>query len=138
MLDEDHEPSEKEILAAIGVGDLWLDLKQYLEQRYDFLPEVVFYGKKYGWTVRYRKSGKTLCSLIPEYGAFIVLIVLGRREAEKAAEIFDELSPMTQKLIGSTKELNDGKWLWIRVQKPAHIEDVKRLLVTKREPRSLD
>ena len=134
MLNEDHDPTEKEILATIGVADLWLDLNQYLDQRYDFLPDQVFYGKKYGWTIRYRKSGKTLCSLFPESGAFTALVVLGRKEGEKASQILDELSPATRKLIGSTKQLHDGKWLWIRVLEPAHVEDVKRLLATKRKP----
>ena len=134
LLDEDHEPSEEEILAAIGAGDLWLDLKKYIDQSYDFVPELIFYGKKYGWTIRYRKSGKTLISLFPEQGAFTALIVLGKKEGEKAAERLDELSPATRKLIGSVKQLHDGKWLWIRVLEPAHVEDVKRLLATKRKP----
>ena len=124
MLDEGHKPGEEEILAAVGHADLWLDLKHYLEQSYDFLPELVFYGRKYGWTLRYRKSGRTLCSLFPEYGAFTVLIVLGRREAEKAVRILGELSRATRRLIGNTKQLHDGKWLWIPVREPEQVEDV--------------
>jgi hypothetical protein len=134
LLDEDHKPSEEEILTTIGAGDLWLDVKEYIDQSYDFVPEMVFYGKKYGWTIRYRKSGKTLISLFPEHGAFTALIVLGKKEGKKAAEMLDELSPATRKLIGSTKQLHDGKWLWIRVLEPAHVEDVKCLLATKRKP----
>jgi hypothetical protein len=134
MLNADHEPSEEEMLAAVGAADLWLDLKQYLDQSYDFFPEPVFYGRKYGWTIRYRKGGKTLCSLFPEHGAFTVLVVLGKREAEKAARILGELSPVTRRLIGSAAQLHDGKWLWIRVHESAQLEDVKRLLATKRKP----
>ena len=134
MINEDHEPEEEEITAFVGDADLWLNLKQYLEQRYDFLPETIFYGKKYCWTIRYRKGGKTLCSLFPECGAFTVLVVLGRKEGEKAAQILDELSPATRKLIGSVRQLHDGKWLWIRVFEAAQVEDVKRLLATKKKP----
>jgi len=134
LLDGDHEPSEEEILAAMGAGDVWLDLKEYIDQSYDFAPELIFYGKKYGWTIRYRRSGKTLISLFPEHGAFTALIVLGKKEGEKAAGMLDKLSPATRKLIGSVKQLHDGKWLWIRVLEPAHGEDVKRLLATKRKP----
>lgn len=134
MLDGDHEPGKREILAAIGAGDLWLELKQYVDQRYDFLPELVFYGKKYGWTIRYRKSGKTLISLFPEHGAFTALVVLGRKEGEKAAEMLQELSSATRNLIGSAQQLHDGKWLWIRALEPAHVEDVKRLLAIRRKP----
>ncbi len=134
MLNEAHEPSDEELLTAIGAADLWLDLRQYLEQSYDFQSEIVFYGKKYGWTIRYRKNGKTLCSLFPEHGAFTVLVVLGRQEGEKSVEILDELSPATRELIGSGTQLHDGKWLWIRVLERAHIEDVKLLLAAKRKP----
>lgn len=134
MLDEDHKPSDRDILDAIGAGDLWLDLIEYIDQSYDFLPELVFYGKKYGWTIRYRKSGKTLISLFPEHGAFTALIVFGKKEGEKVAAMLDELSSSTCDLIGGAKQLHDGKWLWIRVLKPAHVEDVKRLLGAKRKP----
>ena len=137
LLDEHHEPSEEEIISTVGGAKLWIELKQYLNQKYDFIPEKVFYGKKYGWTVRYRKSGRTLCSLFPEHGAFTVLVVLGKKEGIKASQIIDELSPTTRNLIGSTNQLHDGKWLWIRVLETSHVEDVKCLLETKRKPMSL-
>jgi len=35
MLAEDHQPSEEEILAAIGAGELWSDLKEYIDQSYE-------------------------------------------------------------------------------------------------------
>jgi hypothetical protein len=134
MLDEHHEPSEQEMLAAIGAGELWLELKEYISQSYDFVPELVFYGKKYGWTIRYRKSGKTLVSLFPELGAFTALVVLGKKEGEKVAGRLDEFSSTTRELMGSAKQLHDGKWLWIRVLEPSQVEDVKRLLAAKRKP----
>jgi hypothetical protein len=134
MLNEDHRPLENEIHSFIGNTDLWLDLKQYLDQNYNFIPELVFYGRKYGWTIRYRKSGKTLCSLFPEQGAFTTLIVLGKKEGEKSSQTFNMLSTEIRNLIGSAKHLHDGKWLWIRVFKQAHVEDVKQLLAIKRKP----
>jgi hypothetical protein len=134
MLDAHHEPGDEEIVAAIGKRELWQDLRNYVDQSYDFAPELVFYGRKYGWTVRYRKSGRTLVSLFPEQGAFTALVVLGKKDGEKAARVMDELSPSTRDLIGSTEQLHDGKWLWIRVLEPSDVEDVKRLLRAKRRP----
>ena len=96
---------------------------------------MVIRDLNYGYSNhRYRKSGKTLCSLFPESSAFTALVVVGRKEAEKVSRILDELSPATRKLIGDTKQLHDGRWLWIRVLEPAQVEDVKRLLATKRKP----
>ena len=136
MLDKDLEPSEEDIRAAIGNADSWIDLRDYLDKNYDFQPEKVFYAKKYGWTIRYRRSGKTLCSLFPEHGAFSALVVLGRKETEKVNSVLDQLSPEVQDLIAETEQLHDGKWLWIRVLEPRHVEDIKLLLAAKRKPLS--
>lgn len=48
--------------------------------------------------------------------------------------MFDQLSSATSDLIGSAKQLHDGKWLWMRVLEPTHVEDLKRLLAAKRKP----
>ncbi|KAA3654574.1 MAG: DUF3788 family protein [Calditrichaeota bacterium] len=84
--------------------------------------------------IRYRKSGKTLISLFPEHGAFTALVVLGKKESENVMGIREQLSPSTRDLIGSTNQLQDGKWLWIRVLDPSQVEDVKQLLQAKRKP----
>ncbi len=135
MLDGEHQPIEADILKTVGKKKVWLDLKQYLEQNYDFVPELVFYGAKYGWTIRYRKSGKTLCSLFPEKGAFTVLLVLGKQEAEKALSMLDEFSTRVRKLLNGAEQRRDGRWLWIRVVTSADADDVKELLKVKRKPK---
>ncbi|WP_455465217.1 DUF3788 family protein, partial [Candidatus Hodarchaeum mangrovi] len=65
MLDNSHKPDLREIELFIGdqMTTEWLEMTKFLETNYDFKPETVFYGNKYGWTIRYRKSGQTLCSL---------------------------------------------------------------------------
>ena len=135
MLDGEHQPTEAEILKTIGKKKVWLDLKQYLEQNYDFVPELVFYGAKYGWTIRYRKSGKTLCSLFPEKGAFTVLLVLGKQETEKALSMLDEFNTRVRKLVNGAEQRRDGRWLWIRVVTSVDADDIKELLKVKRKPK---
>ena len=135
MLDGEHQPTEADILKSIGKKKVWLDLKQYLEQNYDFVPELVFYGAKYGWTIRYRKSGKTFCSLFPEKGAFTVLLVLGKQEAQKALSMLNEFSTRVGKLVNGAEQRRDGRWLWIRVVTSVNAADVKELLKVKRKPK---
>ena len=137
MLDGEHQPTEQEILDTIGQATAWLNLRQYIEQNYNFVPELVFYGKKYGWTIRYRKSSKTLCSLFPEKGAFTALVVLGRKEAEKALSVLEEFGPRVRKLLEGTEQLHDGRWLWIRVLSEGEAEDIQELLRVKRRPRKV-
>lgn len=135
MTDKAHMPTEEEIVSFIGerAKKVWLELRQFIEDNYDMVSETVFYGAKYGWTIRYRKSGKTLCSLFPETGGFTVLIVLGKKESEKALSMRDELSSKIYEFLGDTKQLHDGRWLWIRLLTTSDTVDIKKLLQIKKK-----
>ncbi|MFQ5980141.1 MAG: DUF3788 domain-containing protein [Candidatus Heimdallarchaeota archaeon] len=137
MLDKTHQPTDDEIVNYIGEGaaEAWLEIRQFLEKYYDFVPETVFYGAKYGWTIRYRKSGKTLCSFFPEKGGFTLLITFGKKEAEKALSLRDELSAKIRTLLENAKQLRDGRWLWIRVMDASDNPDIKKLVQIKRKPK---
>jgi hypothetical protein len=137
MTDKAHKPTEEEIVSFIGepAKEAWLEIRQFLEDHYDITPETIFYGTKYGWTIRYRKSGKTLCSLFPEKGGFTVLITLSKKESEKAHSIQDELSSKINKLLEDTEQLHDGRWLWIKLSTTSGTNDIKKLLQIKRKPK---
>jgi hypothetical protein len=137
MLDGTHTPTEREIMDFIedsGATEAWTGLRKFMQDKYDTIPEMIF-DKKQGWDLRYRKSGKTLTTLTPEKGSVRVLIVLGREEAAKALSMRKELSPKMYKLIEDTKQLHDGRWLWIRLHVARDAEDVKKLLQLKRKPK---
>ena len=76
-----------------------------------------------------------MCSLFPEKGAFSALIVLGKKEAEQALSMADEFGLNVRKVLTSTEQLHDGRWLWIRVLSAGDADDVKRLLNAKRRPK---
>ena len=137
MIDKTQTPTEEEMMIFIGkqAGDVWVELRHFIDGNYDFVPETAFYGAKHGWTVRYRRSGRTLCSLFPEKGGFSVLIVLGRKDSEKALSMRDELSTRMNTILRSTEQLHDGRWLWIRMLAMNDVDDVKKLLQTKRKPK---
>jgi len=137
MMDKAREPTEEEMMSFVGerAKAAWTELRQFIEDNYDFVPETVFDGAKYGWTVRYRRSGKTLCSLFPEKGGFTVLVVLGRKEAKTALSMRDELNSRVNELLGNTEQLHDGRWLWIRMLAMNDVDDVKKLLQMKRKPK---
>ena len=137
MTDKAHKPTEEEMIGFIGVSakGAWFEIKRFLEERYDSVPETVFYGARYGWNIRYRKSSKTLCSLFPEKGGFTVLIVLGKKESEKALLMRKELSAKINRLVENTEQLHDGRWIWIRLGKSEDTKDVMKLLQIKRKPK---
>jgi hypothetical protein len=117
-------------------ASLWVLLQDHLRIACGCAPELVFYGKQHGWTARYRKNARALCSLFPECGSFMVLIVLGRLEAAAALAHQDRLSPRVRRVLVETTPLHDGRWLWIRPQSAADVDSIKTLLGTKLEPAS--
>jgi hypothetical protein len=139
LLDREQKPDPKEINRVIGYDakKAWNEIQKFLEKYYKIEPETVFYGSNYGWNIRYRKSGRTLCSLFPEKGSFSFLIVFGKKEVEKAIGVLDEFSGNIQDIILNTEQLHDGRWLWIRVHKKEEIEDIKKLIKIKKRPEKI-
>jgi hypothetical protein len=139
MLDKEHSPIGKDIADYLGrdATEAWDDIAAFLAENYDFSPETVFGGKKYGWAVRYRRSGKSLCTLHPEKGAFTMLIVLGGKETELVLAGLPSFSPGVAATISGAKQYHDGRWLWLRVLKKNDTADIKRLLQIKKKPRKM-
>lgn len=137
MIGRDLEPTEDLIVEFIGpdATKLWKELHEFLAKNYDFKPELSYWGDNYGWTIRYRKSGKTLTAFYPENGGFTVQVILGKKEVEKFQNMREELSPEVVKLFDETKQLHDGRWLWIAQPGIGSVEDVKKLIQLKRKPR---
>gem|GEM_PF-3922554 len=128
----------KSTFSEATTGTFWLGIRKYIEENYDFAPELIYYGQKYGWTLRYRKSSKTLCSLFPEKDAFTVLVVLGKKEVEKTFSIIERLTAEARTLFENAEQKRDGRWLWIRVLVNDDVESVKVLLNVKRKPNKLN
>ncbi len=138
FLDKNNPPTQEEILALIGqLQTHWQALNDYLQTYYDFTPELKFFTKKYGWSIRYVRRGKTLCYLFPDLNSFKVLIVLGSKDTQKVDSHIEELSPETRRIFTETPQLHDGRWLWIKITDPLQVNDIKILLSAKRKPKNL-
>jgi hypothetical protein len=137
LLDGQRMPTDRSIAAILGKRRvLWADLRKYLADSYDHSPEMSFDGPKYGWAIRYSRSGKTLVTLYPERESFTVLVVLGRNELEKAQQAASDLSKRVRDVMVKAKPRRDGRWLWIRPATKRDIESVKILLSAKRLPKA--
>lgn len=86
-----------------------------------------------GWNVKYKKAGRTLCTLYPMEGFFIALIVIGERERleiEFALPLFTE---HFVRLYHDTKCGMGQKWLMIRVTDEVILDDVKQCIAIRRK-----
>jgi hypothetical protein len=130
-----NEPSERQMVKLTGKkGNLWKMLRAYLADYYLHEPVMSIGKKEYDWTIRYRKSGKTLVTLMPEKDGFCVLVVLGKKEIEKVKTM--KLNPFVENIFLSAKQYHDGRWLWIRPRNQRDVESIKQLLTAKRKPKN--
>lgn len=135
FLDKRQPPSESDISTALGSAEkLWLTIRKFIEDSFDFSPELIFFTKKYGWSIRYRKNKKTLCYLFPEKESFSILLVLGSKEAEQIDSTKELLSKTVKRVFEETEQFHDGRWLWIRTIEESDISSIKLLLGAKKKP----
>lgn len=86
-----------------------------------------------GWNIKFRKSGKTLCTIYPRELYFTVLIVVGKKEKEAVEAILPECTSIIQELYRQTKEGNGQRWLMIDLEdKGSLYDDVLRLIQIRR------
>jgi len=79
FFDPENQPAESEIKEFIGT-ELFTDLDNHLREHYKITPKLAYSNCAMdknmwrGWNIKYQKSGKSLCTIYPQKGYFIVLI----------------------------------------------------------------
>ncbi len=132
-------PDERKVRDWMGreAFEHWASLRSWIDASYPgvFAPDWLYGGKKRGWSLRYTKT-KALCTLVPAYRLFSVLLVLGRAEREKFEERRYFWSPQLVKLYDETRTYHDGKWLIVPISSADDWHDMTELVSMKRPPLS--
>lgn len=71
---------------------------------------------EYGWNVKFKKSGKTLCTIYPQENYFTVLVVVGQKEKEAVEALLQECTLELRDIYSQTKTGNGQKWLMIDLE----------------------
>jgi hypothetical protein len=128
--DKNHKPTEKEVYDAVSsVKPLFDGLINFIEETYKIKGEFKFYGKNFGWALRYRKSGSVLISIYPGNDEFMVQIILNKEEVENALKL--DINPETRKIIVETSPIREGKWIYLRVDSNTGLKDIKNLILIR-------
>ncbi len=128
--DKEHKPTIAEVVAAVGSQKpLWEDLNNFIAESYNLKSDFAFYGKNYGWALRFRKAGKALLSLYPGQEGFTAQIIIGHEQADQA--LSSGLSKKATKIIEAAHPYPEGRWLFIKVESEQDLNDVKQLLTAK-------
>ena len=131
-----QQPTLQEIAEFIA-SPLWSGLCSWAEQAYAIAPKVEHStcSGAPGWNVKYKKSGRALCTLYPEAGAFTALVTVGAKEAQEAELLLPACSAYLRELYARTKSFNGARWLMISVTDAQVLEDVKKLIRLRVAPK---
>jgi len=130
------EPALTQIAEHIG-SPLWRELCGFVETGYDTLPKIEYSicSGAPGWNVKYKKSGRALCTLYPHEGFFTCLICIGGREMMEAELVLTACCSYTRELYQKTKAFNGTRWMMMDVTSQEILEDVKSLLRVRAKPK---
>jgi hypothetical protein len=138
-LDIVHDRSAEPAFEAIGQyiaepdRHRWLDLTAHIENTYHVMPQISYSvcAGKPGWNVKYKKSGRSICTLYPEPDSFMALVVLSALDIARFEMVKPCYSEELNRLFDETKLFNNTKWLMIRVESDPVLQDIKRLVTLK-------
>jgi hypothetical protein len=78
MFDREIQPTESELRGFVGT-EIFTDLHNHLCDSYKIKPKLTYSNCSMdnniwrGWNIKYQKSGKSLCTIYPQQGYFLVL-----------------------------------------------------------------
>ncbi|MGZ4853145.1 MAG: DUF3788 family protein [Halobacteriota archaeon] len=101
-------------------------LTRFIEENYRVKRDFAFYGKNYGWALRFRSGGRALAAFYPGAGSFTVQIIIGPAQLEDALRL--HLGAEVRNILRNARAFTEGRWLLIPVESEQDCCDVQRLL----------
>lgn len=133
--DINYQPHMEEICTVIN-NPLFQELCQYMETEYKALCKIEYSKDVWqrGWNIKFRKAGKSLCTVYPKEGYFTVLVVVSNKEREPVETLLPQMSDEIQTIYRETKEGNGQRWLMINLKVDGAVySDVLKLIATRRQ-----
>lgn len=129
-------PDLSTVSSYIG-SPLWEGLCEHIEVTYGVSPTIEHSvcSMASGWNLKYKKSGRALCTLYPAEGYFTCLVSIGRKEAQEAELLLPAFGEYMEELYWNTKLYNGGRWLMIDVTSAEILEEVKLLIGLRVKPK---
>ena len=132
--DKSRAPTVDEVSNTLGPRRSdWDQVIELLGIRYGGSSEFKFYGKNYGWALRFYKGCYSLASVFPAQEALSVLIILNPDNVEQALSL--DLGPNAREALEQANPYPEGRWLFIPIHAEKDMEDVRSLLALKFPPR---
>lgn len=130
---ESIQPTFDDVQAFVKTERL-PELRVHLEGEYKVSPKMEYSGcsAQPGWNIKYKKGVKSLCTIYPMDGYFIMLVVIGNREQPETELLLPSFTEYIRGLYEKTAFSCGGRWLMIDVTDRAVLEDVEKLVAIRR------
>lgn len=125
-----HPPTLDAFGEAIG-NPLFRTLSDTLCTTFRCTPKTDFSrcSMEPGWNVKFKRSGRTLCTVYPRESFFTAMVVVDRKEKAAVEALLPECTLELQALYAQTREGNGQRWLMIDLEDPGPLYDnLMRLL----------
>ncbi|HJB95885.1 MAG TPA: DUF3788 domain-containing protein, partial [Candidatus Mediterraneibacter intestinigallinarum] len=118
-------PSQSTMTDLLGqpLFEVWQKLCEVIDENYEMERLWNAGGKNWIYEYKYRRGGKTLCSLYAKDNRIGFMIIFGKNEREKLEEIRDTLSDAVCRRYDEAKTYRDGKWVMFEPTDTSEFDD---------------
>ncbi len=132
-------PAIEEIGEYVG-NPVFMDFCTEIKNVYNCKEKIEYSSCSWekGWNIKFKKAGKTLCTVYPRECYITVLVVVGTKEKPYVEEILPECTIEMQNIYNQTQEGNGQRWLMIDIEDKEDLyNDLLRLIQIRRKAASL-
>ncbi len=132
----ENMPSQSIMTELLGppLYDVWQALCSAIDEKYDMERIWNAGGKRWTYEYKYRRGGKTLCSLYAKNNCVGFMIIFGKDERAKFEDIRETVSDTVCKQYDEAQTYRDGKWVMFEPADTTEFDDYMKLLAVKRKP----
>lgn len=129
-------PSQSAMIELLGQSlfEVWQQLCSMIDEKYEMERLWNTGGKKWTYEYKYRRGGKTLCTLYAREKCIGFMIIFGKDERAKFEAERNDYSQQVQKIYDEAKTYRDGKWVMFEPTDTSMFQDFIKLLGIKRKP----
>ena len=132
----ENTPTQSTMIELLGqpLFEVWQELCSVIDEKYDMERLWNTGGKNWTYEYKYRRGGKTLCSLYAKNNCIGFMIIFGKDERAKFEDIRVSLSDSVCRRYDEAKTYHDGKWVMFEPTDTTAFDDYINLLALKRKP----
>ncbi|HBF4262081.1 TPA: DUF3788 domain-containing protein [Clostridioides difficile] len=126
---QDTKPTFEQINEFIN-NPLWDKLNKTLVSTYNVEPKLEYSkcSMQRGWNVKYKKRGKSLCTLYPQEGYFKALVIVNESNRIEVDLLINTCCDYIKKIYNKVNFFNGSKWLMIQVDSLLVLNDMLELI----------